>query len=447
MKTKSKSPQAVFEQAEASLHEVYDLIKTDKKLLTQKKNFYKVVHDIFLLKEERTIEDIFDEKVGAMTTAMAKFDFSQRIPLSDVTNDIPEFDYIASCLNTINEKYERIAFPVSLIDALQNAPKGASIIITDANEKIRYSNKIAVELTGIMPEILMKKSIGSVLKDYKTTIKEKLKEKGQLQDYPAHAVVFDITKGKSTFASIFLDVTVGVNRLGDIEGIVYVLKQESANADEFKIKSMAHDLISPSTSMYTILDLMFDKYEEFGELMESIRACNNNTLQKARTIMRTDKGKSAMVEGIYLQDVINKTINQLHFLEGRDQVDISIKVDSIEAFFNNRRFIESIIQNLIVNAIKYRKPNERTNINVTVTDISNGIQLIVQDTGIGMKEEEKKKLFDRGYQADQNAEGYGFGLYSISKYLHEINGDIKVESKLNIGTRFILDIPSMNSVK
>nr|HPI00122.1 ATP-binding protein [Chitinophagaceae bacterium] len=102
-------------------------------------------------------------------------------------------------------------------------------------------------------------------------------------------------------------------------------------------------------------------------------------------------------------------------------------------------------QNLVVNAIKYRKKNGKTSINISVTDKDSGIQLVVQDTGIGMSQEEREKIFTKGYRASLEAEGNGFGLYSVHKYLQVLNGSIQVESRLNIGTIFTVFIPSIDN--
>jgi len=51
------------------------------------------------------------------------------------------------------------------------------------------------------------------------------------------------------------------------------------------------------------------------------------------------------------------------------------------------------MQNLIQNAVKYSKPNQKNTLTVTVNDTSNGVEIIVQDTGMGMDKERVSKLF------------------------------------------------------
>lgn len=444
MKAKTKINKTSLTEAEETLKEVYDLLKTDHTWNDQKKKLYKMVKEIMLLKNERSPEDIFDEAVGEMTSAMVKFDFSKKLTLSDNTKNNYEFDYIASCLNKINENFEKTALPISLADALQAAPDNAAWITTDAQGKIRYANKIAVDLIGITLSVLIRKPITNILNN-NDDLNKQLKEQGKLRDYSANLLIFNIAKDERHRIPIFLDVTVGTNRLGDVEGVLYVFKNETIESTEFKLKSMAHDLISPSMSIYTIIDLAFEKYEQLGDYIQSIKSCNANMIQKAKTIMRLGKDKNPNVEPIFLADIINKTISQFEFFKGREDVDIAVSVKSIEAFYNNKRFIESIVQNLVINAIKYRKKNGKTSINISVTDKDSGIQLVVQDTGIGMSKEEREKIFTKGYRASLEAEGNGFGLYSVHKYLQVLNGSIQVESRLNIGTIFTVFIPSIDN--
>lgn len=93
MKAKTKINKTSLTEAEETLKEVYDLLKTDHTWNDQKKKLYKMVKEIMLLKNERSPEDIFDEAVGEMTSAMVKFDFSKKLTLSDNTKNNYEFDY------------------------------------------------------------------------------------------------------------------------------------------------------------------------------------------------------------------------------------------------------------------------------------------------------------------------------------------------------------------
>ncbi len=100
---------------------------------------------------------------------------------------------------------------------------------------------------------------------------------------------------------------------------------------------------------------------------------------------------------------------------------------------NKSGFIK-VIDNLISNAIKYNKPNGK--ILITLKDN----KLIVQDSGIGMSQEDILKIFDRYYQSNLNSSGYGIGLNIVKSFCDYYKIKIKIESKKGKWSRFILDL-------
>lgn len=105
--------------------------------------------------------------------------------------------------------------------------------------------------------------------------------------------------------------------------------------------------------------------------------------------------------------------------------------------------IERVMLNLLSNAIKFTNPGDE--ILVDIYEEDKNIVIIVEDTGIGIKKEMQDLIFDQFRQADEsftrNNEGSGIGL-SIVKSLVELHeGDIRVESKVGEGSKFIINLP------
>ena len=105
--------------------------------------------------------------------------------------------------------------------------------------------------------------------------------------------------------------------------------------------------------------------------------------------------------------------------------------------------IERVILNLVSNAIKFSNDNE--SIYVTINSLNKYLEIIVEDNGIGIAEEDKLNIFDKFMQVDNGLnrknEGSGIGL-SITKSLVELhNGEIIVESEINKGTKFTVRLP------
>ena len=115
----------------------------------------------------------------------------------------------------------------------------------------------------------------------------------------------------------------------------------------------------------------------------------------------------------------------------------AIFVDFICTFNSNKISVESLLYNIIHNAIKFSNKGGEININSTTSRT-----LTISDNGIGLKTDNISKIFDRYYKTDTSREflngGVGLGLSIVQKISREQNIKITVESALNKGTKFTL---------
>ena len=78
----------------------------------------------------------------------------------------------------------------------------------------------------------------------------------------------------------------------------------------------------------------------------------------------------------------------------------------------------------------------------TVKPHKNGVQIILEDNGIGIPEHLKQEVFKIFFRATDKATGSGLGLYTVKQSLRRLKGDIHLESTEKVGTKFTLYIPS-----
>lgn len=155
-----------------------------------------------------------------------------------------------------------------------------------------------------------------------------------------------------------------------------------------------------------------------------------------------DVEKDYLVKEISLEDCINKVIikNKYMFI-----------LNGIEAYtegidknvFCDSKWLEFILDQIIVNAIKYRK-EENPRVKIYTGNIKNGVQLIIEDNGLGIPEEEISRVFDKGFTGSKGRESNkstGIGLYLCKKLCDKLGLVINLESKEHLYTRVTITFP------
>ncbi|MCF8359068.1 MAG: response regulator [Prolixibacteraceae bacterium] len=109
----------------------------------------------------------------------------------------------------------------------------------------------------------------------------------------------------------------------------------------------------------------------------------------------------------------------------------------------DREKLESIVQNLLSNAFKFTKPNGTITFKLEIPE-TNRFKITVSDTGKGINDDDKKRIFNRFFQGRNTTEtfaGYGIGLNLAKEYCDLMNGIIKFESQQGKGSDFWVEIP------
>jgi two-component system, OmpR family, phosphate regulon sensor histidine kinase PhoR len=123
-------------------------------------------------------------------------------------------------------------------------------------------------------------------------------------------------------------------------------------------------------------------------------------------------------------------------------LELVVKPAELPRIYGSRLYTREILQNFITNAIKY---TEKGSITISGTGDDGGVHLTVSDSGIGIDTEVQNKLFSKFYRSQdsrvQRISGTGLGLYVSRKLAKLMNGSIAMESELNCGSTFTLNLP------
>ena len=160
------------------------------------------------------------------------------------------------------------------------------------------------------------------------------------------------------------------------------------------------------------------------------------------TRIRFEKQKDKIKE-TDLAKIARACINTIQPYAIQKNVSIFMHADEAVILEVDPEDFEIIFNNLISNAVKYNKENGR--VDVTIKMEEKNVRIIVADTGIGITEDDIPKLFREFVRLKndktKNISGSGLGLSIIKRVIELYDGSIKIKSKLNEGSSFIIKIP------
>lgn len=214
--------------------------------------------------------------------------------------------------------------------------------------------------------------------------------------------------------------------------------------------NVSHELKTPLTSINGFAEMIASgvtKEEETKKFASIIHKEGSRLLELIDSIIALSQLEDSKTEKI------NETLDLLTLSKKIiEQLEIRAKDRGVSLLFNvepstirgNRRMIEDMLFNLMDNAIKYNKENG----SVSLTILPNGsvVEIIVEDTGIGIPEDDQKRVFERFYRVDKSRSkkvgGSGLGLAIVKHIVEYHGGTIELWSKDNIGTKISIVLPS-----
>jgi two-component system, sensor histidine kinase and response regulator len=239
--------------------------------------------------------------------------------------------------------------------------------------------------------------------------------------------------------------------------IIAKMKKEGKQVRFQFLSVLSHELKSPINAILGYLELIKDR--QLGNNLDDYMGMIERSIERAHgmkrlimdlldfTRVRFEKSDKKIKE-VNLYNVANLAIDSVKPLAIQKDITIDLDIDETMAINADPDDVEIIFNNLISNAVKYNKNGGK--VFCSASETLENIQIVVQDTGIGMSEDEVVKLFNDFVRIKNDktkgVTGSGLGL-SITKRLTQLyNGDITVESRENVGSKFTIVFPKTNKL-
>jgi PAS domain S-box-containing protein len=256
----------------------------------------------------------------------------------------------------------------------------------------------------------------------------------------------------------FIGSCVNINEQMENEEKIKKINADLAESNETKDKFfsiIAHDLRGPLSGLSQILEILVTDYEDMEEdekmeIVTEASKASNSTYALIENLLEWSRIQSGRL--LYEPTKFNlfNLINNIEALYNQNikkkGITIKVEVNPEVTVFADKKMTETIIRNLISNAIKFTPQNGSIVVNSEADQNYSTIK--VQDTGVGMEQKTMDKLFridvSHSTPGTGGEAGTGLGLILSKELVEKQGGKIWVESKLNEGSSFYFTLPVSN---
>lgn len=245
---------------------------------------------------------------------------------------------------------------------------------------------------------------------------------------------------------IFRDISEFKENLKELQRVNFEL-------DNF-VYHASHDIRSPLRSLIGLIEIL-KKETKPAEIRKIIEMMSGsiNRLDKfvvdLLAMSRNNRSEEPDVVPVNFMVEVNNSITNFHHVYTTKNLEVRTKIIQWYPFHSDLTKIRIILNNLISNAIKYRKnlEDETSYINIEIETSPKEVSIVIEDNGEGIPDNKMDKIFEMFYRASENSEGSGLGMYIVKNVINKLKAKIDVSSKEGSGTRFAIVIPNKYNIE
>jgi PAS domain S-box-containing protein len=336
--------------------------------------------------------------------------------------------------------------------------QNSSDIVTVLDEAgiVQYSSESTEKMLGLSGTEMIGKYLSAIVLEedqeaYRLALEETIRNKEK-----NHSIEYQIRDGSGQIRYV---ESVMNNLLGDhsVKGVVVNsrditqrkdaeirLKQTNFELDSFVYRA-SHDLRAPLRSVLGLLNLI--RMEPAPEQKNAYINLAEKSINKLDSFILdlTNFSRNSRLEvqseAIDFREVIGECVENLRYMENADQVALELLIEDEVTFLSDSSRMSILFQNLISNAIKYRRTGVNSFVKIHVKTSKDGAEIEVSDNGKGIQAEYLGRIFEMFFRASEDSYGSGLGLYITRQVVEKLGGRIEVSSEFGEGSTFKIRIP------
>lgn len=240
--------------------------------------------------------------------------------------------------------------------------------------------------------------------------------------------------------------------------VIFQQKKLSEMKTDF-INNMTHEFKTPIATISLAADSITspmisgnaDKVHRFASIIKQENKRMNKQVEKVLQMALIDKQEYNLKwTQVNLHEVIERAVENITLqVEKKDGI-VNAYLEATNPYIEaDLTHISNVINNLLDNANKYSP--EQPEISIYTRNVNDGVEVIVEDKGIGMSKEARKHIFDKFYRVHtgnlHDVKGFGLGLSYVKAMVTAHKGQVDVKSELGKGSSFILFFPAQVTAK
>ncbi|MDE6690224.1 MAG: HAMP domain-containing histidine kinase, partial [Prevotella sp.] len=236
--------------------------------------------------------------------------------------------------------------------------------------------------------------------------------------------------------------------------VIFRQKRYTEIKNDF-INNMTHELKTPISSISLAAQMLNDEsVDKSPTMMKHLGGVISDESRRLRFLvekvlqmsMFDRKTASFKKKALDLNELLEQIASTFSLRVEHTGGHITTEIEAIDSdLYVDEVHFQNAITNLLDNAVKYRKPDQPINIHIRTWNEGEHLCFSISDDGLGIKKENTKKIFDKFYRVHtgnvHDVKGFGLGLAYVKKIINLHDGDIKCESELGKGSKFIIKLP------